>query len=78
MTQILCSSTCTVHITHVLTSHIHTHAHHPRFHTDAKTTAAAWPNLSSVGVTGRSYISDLPAIISRPQDDTYSEGSFFK
>uniref|UniRef100_A0A7N6BBQ6 Triokinase/FMN cyclase n=1 Tax=Anabas testudineus TaxID=64144 RepID=A0A7N6BBQ6_ANATE len=41
---------------------------------DAKTSAPAWPNLSSVCVTGRSYITDPPATSTRPQEDTYTEG----
>ncbi|XP_063756899.1 triokinase/FMN cyclase [Eleginops maclovinus] len=39
---------------------------------DAKTSAPAWPNLSSVCVSGRSYITQ--ATSSWPQDDTLSEG----
>ncbi|XP_076580844.1 triokinase/FMN cyclase isoform X2 [Chaetodon auriga] len=41
---------------------------------DAKTSAPAWPNLSSMRVSGRSYIADPPAATTRPQDDTHSEG----
>ncbi|KAM7366533.1 hypothetical protein PAMP_015968 [Pampus punctatissimus] len=41
---------------------------------DAKTSAPAWPNLSSVCVSGRSYITDAPVVITRPQDDTQREG----
>nr|XP_020479928.1 triokinase/FMN cyclase [Monopterus albus] len=41
---------------------------------DAKPTAPAWPNLSSMCVTRRSYISDPPAMNTRPQDDTYPQG----
>uniref|UniRef100_A0A667YR64 Triokinase/FMN cyclase n=1 Tax=Myripristis murdjan TaxID=586833 RepID=A0A667YR64_9TELE len=41
---------------------------------DAKTSAPAWPNLSSVCVSGRDYTTDPPAMGTRPQDDTHSEG----
>ncbi|XP_067435385.1 triokinase/FMN cyclase [Thunnus thynnus] len=41
---------------------------------DAKTGASAWPNLSSVCVSGRSYITDAPAMTTRPQDATHPEG----
>uniref|UniRef100_A0A3Q3LZ58 Triokinase/FMN cyclase n=1 Tax=Mastacembelus armatus TaxID=205130 RepID=A0A3Q3LZ58_9TELE len=41
---------------------------------DARTTALAWPHLSNVCVTGCRYISDPPAMSTRPQDDSYSEG----
>ncbi|XP_074555226.1 triokinase/FMN cyclase isoform X2 [Halichoeres trimaculatus] len=41
---------------------------------DAKTSACAWPNISSVSVSGRSYITDSPAMSTRPQEDTHSEG----
>ncbi|XP_037615618.1 triokinase/FMN cyclase [Sebastes umbrosus] len=41
---------------------------------DAKTSAPAWPNLSSVCVSGRSYITEPPATSTQPQDDTHSEG----
>jgi len=44
--------------------------HHP----DAKTSAPAWPNLSSVRVSGRSCIADPPVMSTRPQDSTHSEG----
>ncbi|CAJ1085811.1 triokinase/FMN cyclase [Xyrichtys novacula] len=41
---------------------------------DAKTSAPAWPNLSSVSVSGRSYITNPPPMSTRPQEATYSEG----
>ncbi|XP_028261874.1 triokinase/FMN cyclase isoform X1 [Parambassis ranga] len=41
---------------------------------DAKTSAPAWPNVSSVCVSGRGFIKDPPDMSTRPQDDTYSEG----
>ncbi|KAM7376994.1 hypothetical protein PAMA_013671 [Pampus argenteus] len=41
---------------------------------DAKTSAPAWPNLSSVCVSGRSYITDAPVVMTRPQDDAQPEG----
>ncbi|XP_035531505.1 triokinase/FMN cyclase [Morone saxatilis] len=41
---------------------------------DAKTSAPAWPNLSSQCVSGRSLIKDPEAVSIRPQDDTHSEG----
>uniref|UniRef100_A0A8C9WSH4 Triokinase/FMN cyclase n=1 Tax=Sander lucioperca TaxID=283035 RepID=A0A8C9WSH4_SANLU len=41
---------------------------------DAKTSAPAWPNLSSVCVSGRSYITDPQAVSPRPHADTHSEG----
>ncbi|XP_034713029.1 triokinase/FMN cyclase isoform X1 [Etheostoma cragini] len=41
---------------------------------DAKTSAPAWPNLSSVCVSGRSYITDPRAVSPRPQADTHSAG----
>ncbi|KAA8582726.1 hypothetical protein FQN60_006397 [Etheostoma spectabile] len=41
---------------------------------DAKTSAPAWPNLSSVCVSGRSYVTDPRAVSPRPQADTHSEG----
>ncbi|CAK6973350.1 triokinase/FMN cyclase [Scomber scombrus] len=41
---------------------------------DAKTSAPAWPNLSSVSVSGRSYITDAPIMSTRPQDNTHPEG----
>nr|XP_033465686.1 triokinase/FMN cyclase isoform X2 [Epinephelus lanceolatus] len=41
---------------------------------DAKTSAPAWPNLSTVRVSGRSYMTDPPAVSTRPQDDTHSQG----
>ncbi|KAM4537232.1 triokinase/FMN cyclase [Odontesthes bonariensis] len=41
---------------------------------DAKTSAPAWPNLSSVCVSGRSCIADPPVMSTRPQDGTHSEG----
>uniref|UniRef100_A0A8C4HBI6 Triokinase/FMN cyclase n=1 Tax=Dicentrarchus labrax TaxID=13489 RepID=A0A8C4HBI6_DICLA len=36
---------------------------------DAKTSAPAWPNLSSQCVSGRGYITDPQAVSTRPQDD---------
>nr|XP_046236999.1 triokinase/FMN cyclase [Scatophagus argus] len=41
---------------------------------DAQTSAPAWPNLSNVCASGRSHVTDPPAMITRPQDDTHSEG----
>ncbi|XP_068611693.1 triokinase/FMN cyclase [Brachionichthys hirsutus] len=41
---------------------------------DAKTSAIAWPNLSSAPSTGRSYVTDPRALIAQPQDDAHSEG----
>uniref|UniRef100_A0A8C6LQ56 Triokinase/FMN cyclase n=1 Tax=Nothobranchius furzeri TaxID=105023 RepID=A0A8C6LQ56_NOTFU len=41
---------------------------------DATTSAPAWPSLSSVCVSGRSYIIDSPFLTTRPQDDTHGEG----
>ncbi|XP_040039119.2 triokinase/FMN cyclase isoform X2 [Gasterosteus aculeatus] len=41
---------------------------------DAKTGAPAWPNLSSVCVSGRDYVTDPPAASGRPQDDAHSDG----
>ncbi|XP_061566423.1 triokinase/FMN cyclase [Cololabis saira] len=41
---------------------------------DAKTSAPAWPNLSSACVSGRSYITEPPVMRARPQDDVHSEG----
>uniref|UniRef100_A0A8D3DUS4 Triokinase/FMN cyclase n=1 Tax=Scophthalmus maximus TaxID=52904 RepID=A0A8D3DUS4_SCOMX len=41
---------------------------------DAKTSAPAWPNLSSVCVSGRSFVADPPSAGTRPQDDTHAEG----
>lgn len=41
---------------------------------DAKTSATAWPNVSGTPATGRSYVTDPPALRSRPQDDTHAEG----
>ncbi|XP_076023789.1 triokinase/FMN cyclase [Genypterus blacodes] len=41
---------------------------------DAKTSAPAWPNLSSVCVSGRNYVTDPPTMDMRPQDDTHAEG----
>ncbi|XP_068164186.1 triokinase/FMN cyclase isoform X2 [Antennarius striatus] len=42
---------------------------------DAKTSATAWPNLSSAPSTGRSYITDPQSLITHPQDDAQTEGS---
>uniref|UniRef100_A0A8C3AGM1 Triokinase/FMN cyclase n=1 Tax=Cyclopterus lumpus TaxID=8103 RepID=A0A8C3AGM1_CYCLU len=41
---------------------------------DAKTSAPAWPNLSSVCVSGRNYVTEPQAASARPQDDAHSEG----
>lgn len=41
---------------------------------DAGTAAPAWPNLSRVNVTGRSYTTEPQAMKTRPQDDTHAEG----
>ncbi|MEQ2232055.1 hypothetical protein ILYODFUR_007149 [Ilyodon furcidens] len=41
---------------------------------DAKTSAPAWPNLSTACVSGRSYITEAPAMSMRPQDDKHSQG----
>uniref|UniRef100_A0A1A8JP18 Triokinase/FMN cyclase n=1 Tax=Nothobranchius kuhntae TaxID=321403 RepID=A0A1A8JP18_NOTKU len=41
---------------------------------DATTSAPAWPSLSSVCVSGRSYIIDSPFLTTRPQDDRHAEG----
>lgn len=41
---------------------------------DAKTSAPAWPNLSSVCVSGRSYVTDPPPMSAQPQDQMHSEG----
>lgn len=47
---------------------------HTWSHIDAKTSAPAWPNLSSMCVSGRSYFTDPEAAKTQPQDDTHSEG----
>lgn len=44
------------------------------FHTDAKTSAPFWPNLSTMCVSGRSYITKPEATTPQLQDDTPSEG----
>ncbi|KAK7910425.1 hypothetical protein WMY93_015109 [Mugilogobius chulae] len=41
---------------------------------DAKTSAPAWPNLSTAPVSGRDFSVDPPALCSRPQDQANSEG----
>ncbi|XP_069028285.1 triokinase/FMN cyclase [Embiotoca jacksoni] len=41
---------------------------------DAKTSAPAWPNLSSVTVSGRDYVTDAPVMRTRPQDGSHPEG----
>uniref|UniRef100_A0A3B4FH45 Triokinase/FMN cyclase n=1 Tax=Pundamilia nyererei TaxID=303518 RepID=A0A3B4FH45_9CICH len=41
---------------------------------DAKTTAPAWPNLSNVCLSGRSYITEPQTTFKRPQDEKHSEG----
>lgn len=46
----------------------------PLSHQDAKTTAPAWPNLSNVCLSGRSYITEPQTTIKRPQDEKHSEG----
>ncbi|KAI4790307.1 hypothetical protein KUCAC02_034713 [Chaenocephalus aceratus] len=40
---------------------------------DAKTSAPAWPNLSSVCVSGRSFITEAPEMSPHPQDHTHKE-----
>ncbi|XP_019967815.2 triokinase/FMN cyclase [Paralichthys olivaceus] len=42
---------------------------------DAATSAPAWPNLSSVHVSGRSHVAAPPTMSTRPQDDIHTEGS---
>ncbi|XP_013866047.1 triokinase/FMN cyclase [Austrofundulus limnaeus] len=42
---------------------------------DAKTSAPAWPNLSSVCVSGRSHVTEPPVRSARPQDDAHAEGA---
>ncbi|XP_014851668.1 PREDICTED: triokinase/FMN cyclase [Poecilia mexicana] len=41
---------------------------------DTKTSAPAWPNLSTAAVSGRNYITEAPVMITRPQDDKHSQG----
>ncbi|KAG8006045.1 Triokinase/FMN cyclase [Nibea albiflora] len=41
---------------------------------DAKTSAPAWPTVSSVCVSGRSYITNPEATSTPPQADTHAEG----
>ncbi|XP_030609572.1 triokinase/FMN cyclase isoform X1 [Archocentrus centrarchus] len=41
---------------------------------DAKTSAPAWPNLSSVSSSGRSYITEPLTTSKRPQEEKHSEG----
>ncbi|XP_072314921.1 triokinase/FMN cyclase [Eucyclogobius newberryi] len=42
---------------------------------DAKTSAPAWPNLSTAPVSGRDFAMDAPSFpLSRPQDEANSEG----
>lgn len=41
---------------------------------DAKTSAPAWPNLSSVCSSGRSYITEALTTGKRPQEEKHSEG----
>lgn len=41
---------------------------------DARTSAPAWPNLSSVNVSGRSCVTEAPAMSTKPQDDIQEEG----
>uniref|UniRef100_A0A3Q4BHG5 Triokinase/FMN cyclase n=1 Tax=Mola mola TaxID=94237 RepID=A0A3Q4BHG5_MOLML len=40
---------------------------------DAKTSAPAWPNLSSACVSGRSYCTEPGAVRTKPQDDKHTE-----
>ncbi|XP_034424757.1 triokinase/FMN cyclase [Hippoglossus hippoglossus] len=42
---------------------------------DATTSAPAWPNLSSVHVSGHSYVVAPPTMDTPPQDDIHTEGS---
>ncbi|XP_008433845.1 triokinase/FMN cyclase [Poecilia reticulata] len=41
---------------------------------DTKTSAPAWPNLSTAAVSGRNYVTEAPVMITRPQDDKHSQG----
>ncbi|XP_022073254.2 triokinase/FMN cyclase [Acanthochromis polyacanthus] len=41
---------------------------------DARTSAPAWPNLSSISVSGRSCVTEAPVMSTKPQDDTQNEG----
>ncbi|XP_027894050.1 triokinase/FMN cyclase isoform X2 [Xiphophorus couchianus] len=41
---------------------------------DSKTSAPAWPNLSTAAVSGRNCITEAPVMITRPQDDKHSKG----
>ncbi|XP_015247117.1 PREDICTED: triokinase/FMN cyclase-like, partial [Cyprinodon variegatus] len=41
---------------------------------DAKTSAPAWPNLSTASVSGRNYTTEAPVMSTRPQDDKHSQG----
>ncbi|XP_005809481.1 triokinase/FMN cyclase isoform X1 [Xiphophorus maculatus] len=41
---------------------------------DTKTSAPAWPNLSTAAVSGRNYITEAPVMITRTQDDKHSKG----
>uniref|UniRef100_A0A3Q2TI25 Triokinase/FMN cyclase n=1 Tax=Fundulus heteroclitus TaxID=8078 RepID=A0A3Q2TI25_FUNHE len=41
---------------------------------DAKTSAPAWPNLSTACVSGRSHVAEAPVMSTRPQDDKHSQG----
>ncbi|XP_007579002.1 triokinase/FMN cyclase [Poecilia formosa] len=41
---------------------------------DTKTSAPAWPNLSTAAVSGGNYITEAPVMITRPQDDKHSQG----
>uniref|UniRef100_A0A3B5LFP4 Triokinase/FMN cyclase n=1 Tax=Xiphophorus couchianus TaxID=32473 RepID=A0A3B5LFP4_9TELE len=40
---------------------------------DSKTSAPAWPNLSTAAVSGRNCITEAPVMITRPQDDKHSK-----
>ncbi|XP_043953470.1 triokinase/FMN cyclase isoform X1 [Gambusia affinis] len=41
---------------------------------DTKTSAPAWPNLSTAAVSGRNYITEGPVMITRPQEVKHSKG----
>ncbi|XP_054916869.1 triokinase/FMN cyclase-like isoform X1 [Poeciliopsis prolifica] len=41
---------------------------------DTKTSAPAWPNLSTAAVSGRNCITSAPVMITRPQDDKHAKG----
>lgn len=46
----------------------------PFLTSDAKTSAPAWPNLSTASVSGRNYTTEAPVMSTRPQDDKHSQG----